>query len=55
LNKDFDPGEARNHVALAEIWGLFLREGLPNRIICNGTQGFKITNIKFDGEVVVLN
>jgi hypothetical protein len=55
LNKDLDPGEARDHVTLAEVRGLFLREGLANWIICDGTQGFKITSIKFDSEIVILN
>jgi hypothetical protein len=55
LNKDLDPGEARGHVTLAEVRGLFLREGLANWIICDGTQGFKITSIKFDSEIVILN
>ena len=55
MNKDFDPGEACDHVTLAEIRGLFLREGLPNRIIRDGTQGFKVTNIEFDGEIVILD
>lgn len=55
MYKDFDPGEAGDHVKLAEIRSLFLRKGLANRIICDCTQGFKITHIKFDSEIVILN
>lgn len=55
LNEDLDPDKACDHVALAKIGCPFLREGLANRIMCDGTQGLKITNTKFDSETVVIN